>query len=242
MREEDDIAEAGALLATEDGPAQLPLPFGGLAPRRGAVDFHVAAPNEAAHAAIRDWRGWTGGRLALVGPPRSGKSHLASIWAAEACAELVQPTRIGGARAERAVLIEGADRGLDAEGETALFHLHNRLAERGLPLLLTGRAPPARWPVRLPDLASRLAAIPVAEIGPPDDALLAFLMVKLLADRQLSVAHRVVRQLVTRMERSYAAVERVVVALDAAAMASGRTISPGLASEVLDRLAQQRGR
>ena len=39
----------------------------------------------------------------------------------------------------------------------------------------------------LPDLASRLKALPVAELEPPDDALLRGVLVKLFADRQLAV-------------------------------------------------------
>ncbi len=238
---EGEETEAPTMGRAAGGPRQLALPLGRPAPRTGALDFHVAAPNRAAHAAIRGWRGWPGGRLALVGPAGSGKSHLAAIWAEAAGGVVLDAQRLGAAPPDRPVAVEDADRGLTPEAETALFHLHNRLAEQGLALLLTARTPPARWRVGLPDLASRLAAMPLAEIGPPDDAVLSFLVVKLLADRQISAAPRVVRQLVTRMERSYEAVGRVVAALDTASMVTRRTISPGLASEILELIESDRG-
>ena len=52
----------------------------------------------------------------------------------------------------------GADADAGAD-EATLLHLLNATAEARLPVLLAARTPPARWPVRLPDLASRLRAI-----------------------------------------------------------------------------------
>ena len=72
-----------------------------------------------------------------------------------------------------------------APEEAALLHLINICAERGQRLLLAGREPPARWPVALPDLRSRLRATAVAAVRPPEDALLAALLRKHFADRQL---------------------------------------------------------
>ena len=70
---------------------------------------------------------------------------------------------------------------------------------------ISARRPPARWPIALPDLASRLRAAPAAAIGPPDDALLAAVLVKHFADRQVRVAPGVIGFAVRRMERSFAA-------------------------------------
>ncbi len=74
--------------------------------------------------------------------------------------------------------------------EAALLHLINLCAERGEHLLLLGREAPARWPVALPDLRSRLKATSAIGIGRPDDALLGALLARHFADRQLRVAHR----------------------------------------------------
>ena len=131
---------------------------------------------------------------------------------------------------EDADRIRPADRGA---AEEALFHLCNRLAAGGS-LLVTGREPPARWAIALPDLASRLGATAVARLDPPDDALLAAVLVKLFADRQLTVAPDLIRLLLGRMERSFAAAEAMVAALDRAGLARHRPVTARLASELRD--------
>jgi chromosomal replication initiation ATPase DnaA len=99
---------------------------------------------------------------------------------------------------------------------------------------MTGLVPPARWKVALPDLASRLGALPVAEIGPPDDDLMAALLVKLFADRQLSVGAEVVTFMVARMERSFAAARALVAAIDARALGARRAVTVPLVRDVMD--------
>lgn len=118
--------------------------------------------------------------------------------------------------------------------ETALFHLANLCAAQAVPLLLTGAAEPAHWSLTLPDLASRMAALPVAPLSPPDDALLAGVLAKLFSDRQLAPRPDVIPYLVGRMDRSFAAAGRIVSALDAAALGQQRPITRPLAAEVLD--------
>jgi len=126
--------------------------------------------------------------------------------------------------------VDDADRVAD---ETAFLHLYNLTAERGGNLLLIARDPPARWPLTLPDLRSRLASVPVAQLAAPDDALLAAVMVKQFADRQLRPPDEVVLYLLARIERSFAAVRRIVAALDKAALSERRPVTVALAREVL---------
>jgi chromosomal replication initiation ATPase DnaA len=99
--------------------------------------------------------------------------------------------------------------------------------------LLTGRAAPGRWPVETPDLASRLAALPIARIDPPDDALLSSLMVKLFADRQLLVAPDVISYLSLRIERSFAAAEAAVDALDRLSLEHKKPVTRAMAASLL---------
>jgi chromosomal replication initiation ATPase DnaA len=87
----------------------------------------------------------------------------------------------------------------------------------------------------LPDLRSRLAAAPAVAVAAPDDALLAALLVKLFADRQLGVSREVVLFLVRHMERSFEAARRLVADLDAAALRDHRGITVPLARSVLDQ-------
>lgn len=225
------------------GASQLPL---GLEhrPALGRADFLVSASNADAVRLVTDWRRWPGRRLALVGPARSGKTHLAHVWIQEAGAERIAAARLDDAGAERLVrhgraVIEDVDAlaALDPAGrgaaEKALFHLANLAAAEGAWLLFTGRAAPVRWGVAMPDLASRLEALPLARLAPPDDTLLSSLMVKLFADRQLQVGPEVVKFLVRRIERSCAAVEAAVSALDRQSLARQRPVTRAMAAAYL---------
>ncbi len=217
-------------------------------PHRPALereDFLVTTANAMAVAWIDQWPQWGQPALLLYGPASSGKTHLASVWRRVSGAVMVQPEAllerdppellVGAAGA----VVDDLDRLLDtvaeaSEIERALFHLYNVLREQGGHLLVTGCALPKQWALTLPDLRSRLAAAPAVEIGPPDDRLLEAVMVKLFADRQLRVAPEVIRFLLARMERSFAAVRALVAALDRASLAERRDITIPLARRVLD--------
>ena len=222
------MAEAGP-------PRQLAFDLGSR-PAFGRADFLVAPCNEAAVAWLDRWPDWPGPALVVHGPPGSGKSHLAQAWRARSGAEAVAASALAGDapgawREAPALVVEDAGRGpLD---ERALLHRYNRAHERGGHLLLTAGAPPARWRLALPDLASRLRLAPAAALGMPDDALLGALVVKLFADRQMAVAPEVPAYLVPRIERRFDAVADLVDALDRAALAENRPVTVPLARAVL---------
>jgi DnaA regulatory inactivator Hda len=211
---------------------QLALPFPYVAsydPR----DFLPAASNQDALVWLDRANDWPERRLALWGEPGCGKSHLLAAWAARTDA-----VRLAGQELldlddmpeTGAVAVDDAD---TVGAEPLLLHLLNTARDRGLFVLLSGRAPPARWPVRLPDLASRLRGMTSIEIGPPDDELLRALLMRLLADRQLAVPRPVQDWLLLRLPRSAAALREAVAHLDQASLASGRAITLPLAAELL---------
>lgn len=194
-------------------------------------DFFASPSNAAALATAEDPHTC---RLLLIGPQGAGKTHLAHIFArlhgAELIARATLPARLPTLSPRAAVVIDGAD---DAGDETALFHLLNLLAPAGR-LLLTAETPPRDWGLTLPDLFSRLQALPTLRLDPPDDALLSAVLVKLFADRQITVPPNLIPYLVSRMERSFAAARSLVAALDAQALAAGRKVNRTLAAELLD--------
>jgi chromosomal replication initiation ATPase DnaA len=120
-----------------------------------------------------------------------------------------------------------------AAAEQSIFHLLNRVHGLKGRVLLTGTMPPARWPIALRDLRSRLGAMPVAEIGLPDDGLMAGLLVKLFADRQIAVGTDVIGFMVARIERSFEAARAVVDAIDRNALAAGRAVTVPFVRDVL---------
>lgn len=209
-------------------------------PAFGREDFLVGPSNEAAVAMIDAWPNWPGPTAALSGPAGSGKTHLAEVWRAAAGAVRLDLSALGEADlpalvAQRAIILEDLARLSDRE-ERALFHLLNLVREEGAALLLTSRAAPGHIEVRLPDLASRLRALPHAELGAPDDALLAGVLVKLFDDRQLRVAEPLIAYLTSRIERSISVLRDVVEALDRASLSGKRPITVPLAAEVLQSL------
>ena len=207
----------------------------------GMEDFLVADCNREAVAWIDRWPDWPAPLLVLSGPEGCGKTHLAHVWQAKSRAAFLDVAELAvadpGAYPDAfALVIENVAAGLGEQAEHKLFHLYNVAKDAGGWLLVTSREPPTGWNIALPDLASRIAAAPHAEVGPPDDAVLTALIVKLFADRQLKPSPEVVSYLVSRIERSFAALRRVVASLDKAALAAGRRVTVPLARRVLEEM------
>jgi chromosomal replication initiation ATPase DnaA len=200
-------------------------------------DNFLEGPANAQGLALIDcWPGWPNRIMLLVGPEGSGKSHLGAIWAEQSgarstTAHAMTAAAVPGALATGAVVVEDL-RPSDFD-ERALFHLMNMAREDQAFVLITARTPPSSFEVELRDLRSRLRAVPVVSLLPPDDALFRALIVKYCADRQLSIDEAVVGYLATRIERSYAAARHAVELLDTEALRQGRPVTRALAAEVL---------
>ncbi|NCO22712.1 MAG: chromosomal replication initiator DnaA [Rhodobacterales bacterium] len=208
-------------------------------PALGREDFFVSPANSRAIAALDGWRDWPLRKLALCGPAGAGKTHMAHVFAAATGAPILAATALCNADipalASAPVVIEDVPHiATDAAAQRALFHLHNLSWAEGGRVLLTGIGAPARWPLTLPDLASRMQAANVAMIDPPDDDLLAAVIAKMFADRQLAVDAEVIRYITLRMNRSFAAARDLVTRLDALSLAEQRPITKPLAARVLD--------
>lgn len=180
---------------------------------------------------LASWTTWHNGALALIGPEAAGKTHLAQLWAEKTGAQLF-PKDHGDplAAPETPIVIEDADQGANPE---LLFHLLNRAALNGPPLLLTSRLQPNLWPADLPDLRSRLNALQVVELAPPDDEVLTEVLRQFFKDRNIRPSEDIYPYLVARMERSVAAARDLADRIDEAADALGRPVTKALAREVL---------
>ncbi len=203
-------------------------------PALGRADFLVSGCNEAALGWIERWPDWPAPALILHGPAGSGKSHLAELWRARSGGVLIAGADLSRSdpnelASRRAVALDDAAQA----PERALLHLYNCCVEAGASLLVVAREAPASWPIALPDLASRLRAAPAVAIASPDDRLLAAVLVKLFADRQVRVAPGVIGFLLRRMERSFATAGALAERLDRLALGAGRPITVALARRVL---------
>ena len=112
-----------------------------------------------------------------------------------------------------------------------------KLVTRSLSLInqaLTRARQVKKWKITLPDLRSRLETVPVTKIRQPDDLLFSALIVKHISDRQLAVDPDVVQYLVTRLERSFSEVRRVIELVDKMALAGNRKITKPFIRELLN--------
>ena len=221
-----------------EGPNQLVLDL----PHRqafGAEDFFVSQSNATAVELIDTWPDWPHPAVCVVGLHGSGKSHLAHVWQLRSnalvlnAADVVE-ANIPAPEQSSAIVVEDVDQGLG--DERALFHILNLARETQFSVLVTAQRPPGELHIDLPDLRSRLRALPVIEIAMPDQALLKAVLVKLFGDRQLVIEPHVVNYLATRMERSMEAANRLVGVVDGLALARQRRITRAVAAEALASL------
>jgi chromosomal replication initiation ATPase DnaA len=204
----------------------------------GLEDFLVSESNAAAVALIDRWPEWPIGAAVLVGPKGSGKTHLANVWLLRSGAATVEASgitreQVPAIASAGAIIIEDVQKLSD---EAALFHLLNLVREQRLQILLTTDTAPGDLRIGLPDLHSRLKALPLASISTPDDALLRAVLVKLFADRQLNVEPHIIDYVLVRMERSMWAAEQFVAEADRRALMLQRRVTRAIAASALDML------
>jgi chromosomal replication initiation ATPase DnaA len=219
-------------------PQQLVLDL----PHRTALDaedFLVSEANAAAVAFVDRWPDWPHWAVVVTGPEGSGKTHLGNVWrrrcgAARVAANAFSEADIERLRSLGGLVVENLEAGV--ADEQALFHALNVAREHKLSILLTSRSAPGELQITLPDLRSRLRALPVAAIDPPDQHLLQGLLVKLFADRQLAIEPTVIAHLIRHMERSTRAAQHLVAEIDRRALAAHRKVTRQLAAEALDAL------
>lgn len=223
------------VLALEDRPS----------PR--AEKVLVSDSNYAAVALVEDPAAWQAGLACLVGPAGSGKTHMTRQLHPDALriterdlALSTDPDERPGFAAVRPGAVhvfDDLDRAVTepvVDGiETALFHLLNVVDQRGARLLFTARTPPARWPIDLPDLKTRVTAASLGVVAPPDDVMLAALLRKLFDEFGLEVEKSVIDYLVNRMHRSYGAAIAIAERLNRASLSEQRAVTSSLAAAVL---------
>jgi chromosomal replication initiation ATPase DnaA len=221
-------------------PEQIALPLP-LRVAMGVDDFMVSSSNENAVRMIDTWPQWPAHCLILAGEVGSGKTHLAHIWRSRSCGVFVTPLLLGNREQMQQLLetsnnfvIDGAEAyfGLP-QNEEVLFHFYNNVRERGGHMLLIVRQPAVQQTIGLLDLASRLRASPAVTLLPPDDVLLAAMLVKQFKDRQINVDVGVIDYILPRIERSACAVSFLVQQLDKASLMEQRRITSPLVRRFL---------
>jgi chromosomal replication initiation ATPase DnaA len=201
----------------------------------GRDDFLVTASNAAAVAVVDTWPSWLSHAALLIGPPGSGKSHLAEVWRQRSNAARVGAVDLNVVMAPEllstnALAIEDASDGFDERG---MFHLLNLAKQQNSSVLITAQSRPEFWNIAIPDLLSRLRAIPVIEILRPDDALLRGVLVKLFFDRQIAAEESTISFMLTRMPRTLGAARMLVAEIDRRALEERAEVTRPFVAKVL---------
>ncbi|MEM8877925.1 MAG: DnaA/Hda family protein [Pseudomonadota bacterium] len=205
-------------------------------------DFIESAGSALARHAIDAPEDWSFPTLAIVAPLGAGKSHLAQIWAHQQRAVVASAADLDREFAEH--VIAGTDAVIEdapvpsRDQDEALFQLLNASAHGRARVLLTATVPPSQWPSATHDLKSRLAAIPVVTIEPPDDALLTAVIMKQLADRQIMVDSKAITYASSRLERTFAAARQFVAEVERLTISKKRHLTVPVAREALAILSQ----
>lgn len=177
----------------------------------------VGAGNAEVIEALREPELWPFRTAVLSGPPRSGKSLLAR-WFAES---------------GQGAAVDNAD----TMDEQELFHRWNRAREQGEALLVVSNAGEGGWQIELPDLASRMGAALHLEIGPPDDAMVADLILLHAEMRGLALDDSATAYLVGRCVRSHLGVEQLVATIDRISLERKQAPTLAVWREALEEIA-----
>ncbi|MEM1301787.1 MAG: chromosomal replication initiator DnaA [Pseudomonadota bacterium] len=193
---------------------QIPLPLGSQI-SYGRAQFLVTPSHAAVVSMLAAPQTWPQSKLMIIGPHASGKTHLCHMQATSHEAALLTPCDSPTSGHQMAIVDNADQVAGDPTAEEWLFHLHNNTLGAGGCLLLSAKTAPARWPIKLPDLSSRLQATHLAPIEPPDQPLLEALLLKQFADRQVIPKPGVTAYLTKHMDRSFAAAAQIVATMDA---------------------------
>ncbi|MBN9412480.1 MAG: hypothetical protein J0H12_00940 [Candidatus Paracaedimonas acanthamoebae] len=199
-------------------------------------DFVVTPSNQEAFSWVTQSTPWTQNTLLLIGPQYSGKTHLATIFQKLFSAVFISQKDLQIYQEdfhshETPFILDSLD---FQASEEPLLHLYNGCREKQRQLLLTAETHPAEWKIKLPDLASRLMAIPYTTIQSPDDALIRGILLKKFSDFQLSISETVLDYLLTHIERSYLGIQETVHSLNEASLAEHKKITLPLVKKILN--------
>ncbi|WP_290954855.1 DnaA/Hda family protein [Hyphomonas sp.] len=219
-------------------PSQLSLGFPAKEPTLDAL--LVTEANESALAVLGAPQSWPFPVICLLGPPRCGLSVLARAWCQEfegsyhVAKEFSRLKSRGlAALASGFVAVDDADRVKKSEN---LLTLINTATAEGGHVLLTSKHHPSQWQTQSADLKSRLMALPVIEIGEPDEKMLKARLESAAERYFLKLEPEVIKYLVPRLELSYEAIEIFIEKLNDKVTEAGRAPSVPLAREVVEEL------
>ena len=202
---------------------------------KNRTNYIVGDSNINAIKWIDKYPNWKNDGLIIEGPKSSGKSHLVRVWQKKSncnilCSEKVNNEEIN-ADDNQNVAIENLE---NIKNYEFFLHLLNYKKEKNLKYLLTTCCSINSLNIKLKDIQSRLLELPKAKITLPSDELLKGLILKLLNDKGLIINQKFINYIISRIERSYEAVNSFIQDLNKISLEKKKSISIPLIKEVIE--------
>jgi len=201
-----------------------------LKPGLAIDDFFVSTSNKKAYSFILNKK-IDNKKILLIGPNKSGKTHLGKIWQKNNNAVSYENNFEIILNYKKNIFIDDFLKNINEE---QIFHLINHCSINKLTILLTSKKEVFEHNFLLKDLVSRLKTFNLLRINLPDDDLIINLMIKLLHDKQIIIKNEeIFHYILKRIERSYEEVFLLIENIDKLSLEKKRELTIPLIKKLL---------
>ena len=200
-----------------------------LRPNFSISDYFVGTSNIEAYNLLINTQNIN--NLFLVGPSKSGKTHLAFIWQKKFNA-IIYDNNIKQILENTSNVI--VDNIFDNINEEEIFHIINHCSSVNSKILVTSNIKLNEYIFKLKDLSSRLKTFININIYLPDDELLINLMTKLFHDKQIIVKNpEIFHYIIKRVDRSYEKIFNLIDKIDNLLMKKNKQLTIPIIKELI---------
>ena len=201
-----------------------------LKPGLAIDDFFVSTSNKKAYNFILNKK-IDNKKILLIGPNKSGKTHLGKIWQKNNNAVSYENNFEIILNYKKNIFIDDFLKNINEE---QIFHLINHCSINKLTILLTSKKEVFEHNFLLKDLVSRLKTFNLLRINLPDDDLIINLIIKLLHDKQIIIKNKeIFHYILKRIERSYEEIFLLIENIDKLSLKKKRELTIPLIKKLL---------
>ena len=201
-----------------------------LKPGLAIDDFFVSTSNKKAYNFILNKK-IDNQKILLIGPNKSGKTHLGKIWQKNNNAVSYENNFEIILNYKKNIFIDDFLKNINEE---KIFHLINHCSINKLTILLTSNKEVFEHNFLLKDLISRLKTFNLLRINLPDDDLIINLIIKLLHDKQIIIKNKeIFHYILKRIERSYEEIFLLIENIDKLSLEKKRELTIPLIKKLL---------
>ena len=201
-----------------------------LKPGLAIDDFFVSTSNKKAYNFILNKK-IDNQKILLIGPNKSGKTHLGKIWQKNNNAISYENNFEIILNYKKNIFIDDFLKNINEE---QIFHLINHCSINKLTILLTSKKEVFEHNFLLKDLVSRLKTFNLLRINLPDDDLIINLIIKLLHDKQIIIKNKeIFHYILKRIERSYEEIFLLIENIDKLSLEKKRELTIPLIKKLL---------